>query len=245
MAKTKKAPPKKASIKKTSVKKPNTKGVKKPIKAKANAKKAKQPSAKKTAKKKAPSAKKSEDVILQQTFMDSLAKLENYWSKKVNTLSKELNALIAKEQKAMSAKNSNHANQVKKHQQLAIAVVAKRDELLHATLAADKFSALGKKIAQFEKEWLQQLNQHAPDAHAADDHGAHEDHTSSHAHKNHAKKTKPETFVQEWDQGQENEEEITDDLEDIFMPQDDLSEFEVIEDFSVTHDDDIYDEDEA
>lgn len=233
MAKTKKASPKKALTKKASAKKTTPK--------KAIIKNTKKPAPPKAVKKNTPSKKKSEDIILQQTFMDSLAKLEKYWAKKVNTLSKELNALVAKEKKALSAKNSNHANQVKKHQQLAIAVNAKRDELAQATLASDKFSTLSKKIAQFEKEWLQQLNQHTDNFHEEEnspaDHGAYT-HKTTH-------QSKQKTYQPKWDATQETEEEVTDDLEDIFMPQDDLSEFEVIEDFSATHDEDMYDEDES
>lgn len=243
MAKSKKAAPKKAPTKKTTAKKPVAK---KAAPKTAALKKAKKPKtgiskAAKRLKTKKNFNAKSPATALQQGFTDSLIKLENYWSKYATTLKRELDALVNKHKKETQKKQS--PKQAEKLNLLEKEIASKQDALDEASFAAAKFVALSNKIAEFENEWLAQLTDNAvvtptPSAPAAKS-------KTNLKPKGLAKLSDDlQTIAKEWDDEQEPDEALEDDLDDIFMPQDDLSEFEVIEDFSVTNEDDIYEDDE-
>ncbi len=252
MAKSKKAAPKKAPTKKPIAKKtsPKKATAKKPSPPKITSKKAKPKATKPAAKAKTttktlskakasntkPPKGKSPESLLEQNFLDSLAKLESFWSKKVTTLKKECDTLVGKHKKGTQGKPT--PKQAEKLNSLEKEIALKQDALDEASFAAAKFSALSQKMNAFENEWLNQLNvqtstnsaiSQAPASHAQKmdflPHGI-------------SKITDVENMNHDWeDEPESDAEEATDDLEDIFMPQDDLSEFEVIEDFSVTNDD--------
>ncbi len=260
MAKSKKAAPKK-NAKKASLQKPLKKTpapkakkqtpatkAKKPTPAKSKAPKAKQKApAKKANKVKAAQPKKaskakSEDVILHQDFMNSLIKLENYWVKRATLAEKELTSLINKQQKALSAKTPK---QIEKAKQFDDEIAAKREAHVIASNEAHKFASLKDNIEQFEAQWSKQ-NQVLEDEieEEAEQIVYKQEAASKEAFKTPIRHTPKEIIEEEWVEN-ENIEEESDDLDDIFMPQDDLSEFEVIEDYSVTSEDDLYEEDES
>ncbi|MBI2792778.1 MAG: hypothetical protein HYX61_12535 [Gammaproteobacteria bacterium] len=222
MARAPKASPKKSSPK-ASTKSPVKKPVKKVVKAK----------------------KVAEDAALNQRFIESLVSLEKYWSKKVVSLKKQLESLQAKHEKA-SKKGGKSAKSTPAYQQRQDEIALLKQELASAKLAASKFTALSKKIEQFEREWLKKLSDDAKAkaAPAAEKKKSTKtDKQSEKILKNKIAETAMPHFEPEAIEAMESADtEEMDDLEDIFMPQDDISEFEVIEDFSVAEEDDLYDD---
>jgi hypothetical protein len=225
MARPKKASPKKSSaaaVTKRPAKKPVKKTVKTVVKAK----------------------KHAEDAALNKRLIESLVNLEKYWSKKVVTLKKQLGSLQAKHDKA-SKKGTKSAKDTNAHKQRQEAITSLKQELASAKLATNKYIALSKKIEQFEREWLKTL---ADDAKAKAEpkpqkkKSRQADKQSEKIIKSRVSPTMMPYFEPETDQAIEPAEEEKDDLEDIFMPQDEVSEFEVIEDFSVAEEDDLYDD---
>lgn len=204
--------------------------------------------AKKPAKKVVKAKKVAEDAALNQRFIESLVSLEKYWSKKVVTLKKQLESLQTKHEKA-SKKGGKLAKNTPAYQQRLDEIALLKQELTSAKLATSKFTALSKKIEQFEREWLKKL---ADDAKAKVAKAAptpekkkssKTDKQSEKILKNKITQTAMPDFESEAVEAIESADvEEMDDLEDIFMPQDDISEFEVIEDFSVAEEDDLYDD---
>ncbi len=194
---------------------------------------------------KKPSTKKgvSEDVTLYQNFIASLGKLETYWKKEVIALKKQLDTLTHKHEKALSKGNkSNSAKKDLELKEMQEMIENIRDALTIAELTASKYYTLSKHIDQFEKEWLQDaqpLETAKPQPTSVDVY------KRDHKLKNESHAPLADA-IQHWEEVDEvEEEEIVDDLEDIFMPQDELSEFEVIEDFSVTTDEDLFNDEDA
>ncbi|MBS0288982.1 MAG: hypothetical protein JSS07_02945 [Proteobacteria bacterium] len=220
--------PKKASTKKVVTKKPAAKKTK--LKAQAT---------KKNVPKKRTKAKsKSEATILNQQFENSLDKLISYWEKQVKLLTKQLNSHQTKLEKSLSKQKSNpSAKQLEKQKMMQDEMDNAHQALVSATQGATKFTALRTHIAQFESEWLAQIADPVED-------DADTLSTNNH-HINTSKHNKPLTQQQEkrdWEE--ESAEEMVEELEDIFMPQEDLSEFEVTEDFSVTSDEDLFEDED-
>lgn len=233
MAKPKKTSSKKTSVKASAKKQPAKKAVarkssaaKPPVKKK---KASKTTQAKRPAKKVA--ASQTEERKLHQDFTNSLKMLVNYWDKQAVRLKKQLDTLRAKQAKALEkpkAKSKSVEEQLKA--ELELAQLHQTHD--HATSQANKYAALSNMIAQFEQGWAHHgeaknkfaaspssLPQEAENMRLADESAQDE-----------------EVFEEEY------EAEADEDLEDIFMPQDDLSEFEVIEDFNSDIDEDNYDE---
>jgi hypothetical protein len=228
------ARPKKASPKKSSPKAVAKRPPKKPVK--------KLP--KKAVKTVAKAKKHTEDAILHQRFIESLVNLEKYWSKKVATLKKQLESLQTKHDKA-SKKEAKTAKSELARKQRQEEIAACKQDLANAKLCSNKFTMLSKTIEQFERDCLKNLSDEAKtkaEPKAQKKKSTKIDKQSEKILKNKVPQTTMPDFVPDTTHAIEPVEEEMEDLEDIFMPQDDISEFEVIEDFSVAEEDDLYDD---
>lgn len=220
---------------------------------KVNTKKTSVKTTPKSSAKKAAIKKKGENVKLHHNFINSLKNLETFWDKQVINLKKQIETLRAKQekislkQKATKASRGNKKNDVTQ-QELTLL----RDKLAEAKSSANKYAAMSKMIVQFEREWGNKPSETKSKA------------SSTKNKKNIKNNVQPNTEfepkstlkdkksdipppliadeeIDRLDEVALNE-EIDEDLEDIFMPQDDLSEFEVIEDFNTDLDEDTYDD---
>ncbi|MBN9286368.1 MAG: hypothetical protein BGO43_12610 [Gammaproteobacteria bacterium 39-13] len=199
--------------------------------------------------KKAASSKK-EDGKLQLNFTNSLKNLKSFWDKQVIDLKKQIDTLKQKTNKAsINSKRTKTATTTASQEKLK----ALREKLTAAKASASKYAAMSKMITQFERDWAKNPIDAKAKSLSTQNTNTKEEASEikiamepKPKYKDKKSEMAAPLLMEDEDVNRFDEtaleEEMDEDLEDIFMPQDDLSEFEVIEDFNTDLDEDNYDD---